>query len=83
VGASDGERKKFLVGMVTDRNNYLAKETIGYTPAPLALSQYQLGMPCASLRLCHNEPSLKSSHQSPRELYITEDSFHLLTILDQ
>jgi hypothetical protein len=50
---------------------YLAKETIGYTPAPSALPQDQLGMPCASLGFRHNKPSLKLSHQSPQELYKT------------
>jgi hypothetical protein len=29
---------------------YLAKETIGHTPAPSALPQYQLGTPCTTLR---------------------------------
>jgi hypothetical protein len=49
--------------------HYLAKETIGYTLAPSALLQSQLGMPCASLGLYHNKPSLKLSLQSPWELY--------------
>jgi hypothetical protein len=48
---------------------YLAKETIGYTPAPSALPQYQLRTPYTSLKLRHNKPLLKLSHQSPRELY--------------
>jgi hypothetical protein len=47
----------------------LAKETIGYTPAPSALLQSQLGMPRTSLGLCHNKPLLKSSLQSPQKLY--------------
>jgi hypothetical protein len=50
---------------------------LSYPPSPnrdpssqsSALPQYQLGMPCASFGLCHNEPLLKLSHQSPWELY--------------
>jgi hypothetical protein len=51
---------------------YLAKETIGYTPAPSALPQFQLGTPCATLGTSPHKPLLKSSLSSPRELYSLE-----------
>jgi hypothetical protein len=49
---------------------YIAKETIGYTPAPSALPQSQLGTPCATLGTRHTNPCSSRALQSPRELYI-------------
>ena len=57
------------VGPLAVLTMYIAKETIGYTLAPLALPQYQLGKPCATLGTLPTWTLLKSSHRSPWELY--------------